>query len=372
VRASGSDGGTGETVSNNSSVPKNPGGKGGPGGGDGGDPATNSGSGQGGEDGYNTKGTGAGAVGWVTTYLTYVIATTGGSGGGHRTAGQAGKQSSYTYYSRAKVGKPGGIDGNKYINPLTGGGGGAAGQLGVMNQNRTGAPSGGGAGGGVELRSANNIEILGGKILAEGGDGGKSGQTYYGGRGGAGAGGSILIRTLSDIIADGATISVEGGKAGTGGSTYYLGAAGDGGHGWVRLDDSDGKPSLSGSAIKPSTYTSGTFSASGAGAPSIGQTLWMNMGVYDPIFLSSEIKQVIPKAGQTISCQIQGAPEDVFDFGMPDVDHASAWIDIADLTTLNGYGHSFIRMRVTFTLAPTQELVDPLPYVDSIKIVYEF
>ena len=375
VKASGSDGGKGETATYNTAVPRNYGGKGGPGGGDGGDAMTTSGKGTSpGEDGYNTEGTGAGAVGWPTSYLTYVIALTGGSGGGHRTAGTAGKKGAYTYYGNASAGLPGQPDGNKYINPLTGGGGGSAGQMALQSTyTRNGAGSGGGAGGGVELRSANNIEILGGKILAKGGAGGAPGSTYMASPGGGGAGGAILIRTLSDIIAVGATIDAEGGKGHTSGFyTYYCGASGDGGHGWVRLDDSDGTPSLASSKINPSTYTSGTFTASGAGAPSIGQTLWMNMGVYDPRFLSSEVEYVIPKAGQTISVQIQAAPEDIFDFGMPDEDQASAWTDLADLTSLNGKGHSFVRLRVTFTLAADQELDDPVPYVDSIKILYEF
>ena len=373
LRASGANGGRGETNSYNSAVPKNPGGKGGPGGGDGGDAATSAKAGTNGKDGYLAPGTGAAAPNWPSAYTTYRMSTTGGSGGGHRTAGKAGTKGPYTYYTPPTPGKAGGTGGSADCNPLTGGGGGSPGTLVNTNSYKNGPASGGGGGGGVELRCANNIEILGGKILAAGGDGGLPGTTLYNSPGGGGGGGAILMRSLKDIVAANATISVKGGAGVTTGFyTYYVGASGKGGDGWLRLEDGDASPSLTQTAITPSTRTTGTFTASGAGAPSIGQTLWMNMGVFDPTFLDSEITEEIPKAGQVIKIEIQGAPEDIRDFGMPDEDRASGWTDIGDLTTLNGYGHSFIRLRVTFTLANDQDLDDPMPFVDMIKILYQY
>ena len=374
--ASGTKGGKGEANTYNTAIPKNPGSPGGPGGGKGGDAATKATYGTNGEDGYGTTGTGAGAPNWPSAYSTYRYCATGGSGGGHRTAGKAGKKPAYTYYTAPTPGKPGGTGGNKYCDPLTAGGGGSPGTVWGYSAVLNGPGSGGGGGGGVELRSANNIEILpGGRILAEGGGGGPPGSTYMSSPGGGGGGGAVLIRSLKDLIADGATISVKGGAGvSTGYYTYYIGASGAGGHGWLRLEDGDKNPSLSGATLTPNTKTTGTFTATGAGAPSIGQTLWMNMGVFDPIFLSSEVTQEIPKDGQDIKIAIEATVEDIFDFGMPDEGpgKSSGWIDIADIKDLNGKGYSFIRFRVTFTLASDQNLTHPMPYVDKIKIVYEY
>lgn len=380
--ASGAAGTSGETHSYNSAVPKTPGGRGGPGGGDGGDAATKPKqniSSRNGEDGWLAPGTGAKAGTWPSGTYSYVPGGGGGAGGGHRTAGANGAKSPYTYYSCPTAAKGGGTGGNMYCDPLTGGGGGSAGTVsgvrmsGTNIQQANGGAAGGGGGGGLELRSANNIEILGGKILAEGGAGGQSGSTYMSTSGGGGAGGALLIKTLKDLIAANAEISVKGGPAQTSGYyTYYIGKAGKGGDGWIRLEDGDGSPTLSQTTIDPSTRTTGTFTASGAGAPSLGQTLWLNLGVFDPTFLTCEIVQEIAKAGQTITVEIQGAPEDIFDFGMPDEDLASPWTDVADLTSLNGNGYSYIRLRVTFMLADDQELDDPMPFVDLIRIRYTY
>jgi hypothetical protein len=372
--ASGDEGGRGESNTYNTSVPANPGADGGPGGGKGGDAATTTAAGTAGLPGYNTTGTGAQPPNWPTNYTTYRYCATGGSGGGHRTKGTAGQKPGYTYYEPPEPGTPGGTAGNIYCDPLTGGGGGSPGTVwGYSSTVLNGPGSGGGGGGGVELRSANNIEIIGGKVLAEGGKGGGPGSTYTSSPGGGGAGGSIRIRSLKDIVATNATISVKGGAGHSSGYyTYYCGQSGGGGDGWLRFEDGDANPTLSQTTISPSTRTVGTFTAEGAGAPSIGQTLWMNMGIFDPVFLSSEVAKVIPKEGQEIKVEIQATVEDIFDFGQPDEPLASSWTDLADITSLNGKGYSFIRFRVTFNLAPDQTLDDDMPYVDLIRIVYEY
>jgi hypothetical protein len=380
VMASGSAGDKGETHTYNTNKPPSYGGDGGPGGGDGGDSATTYTKGGDGEDGYNTTGTGAKGPNWPSSYSTYRYVLTGGSGGGHRTAGKKGSKPGYTYYTPPEPGAAGGTDGNATCNPLTGGGGGSSGTMrryGNYDHNVAGA--GGGGGGGLELRSANNIEILGGSVLAKGGDGGAPGNTYVSSPGGGGAGGSIRIRSLKDIVGQNATISVKGGKGHSSGMyTYYSGASGAGGDGWIRFEDGDASPTLSQTTVEPNVSTNGTFTTSGGGAPSVGQTLWLNTGVFDPVFLDYEITQWIPQhvppaeLADTIKVEIQATVEDIFDLGMPDEAGASSWTPIANLTDLNGKQYSFIRFRVTFQLPSNQELDDPMPYVDEIKIMYEF
>ena len=170
-------------------------------------------------------------------------------------------------------------------------------------------------------------------------------------------------------------ISAVGGKGGTPGYTYYKGVGGDGGDGWIRLDDGSGYPSLSGTTVDPSSFGTGSFSATGAGAPSIAQTLWINMGVFDPVFedlAESDLTAEIAKAGQTIGIEVQAAPEDVFDLGEPDEDLASGWVDIENITSLNGYSYGFIRLRITFVLADDQEIDDPMPFVDRIRLPFNY
>ena len=391
IDASGQDGGTGEVNTISWSVPANPGGAGGPGGGDGGDIATNVPStlvsnykgnqGSDGEAGYGTSGTGGGAATWGAAY-NYKYGSAAGGGGGHATAGKAGKDGAYAYSSsyNGTGGKAGSIGGNADLDPITAGGGGGPG----MNMwyysypNSCGAGSGGGGGGALTLRCANNIEITGGKVLAEGGDGGPAGSSSYasGGVGGAGAGGAILIRTLKELVCQGATISASGGKGATHTYSYYKGSpGGDGGSGRLQLEDGDGFPALNSTTTSPTSYGRGTFAASGAGTPSIGQTLWINLGIFDPDMIApgaGDIVAELPKVGHKIDIEVQMTSEDVFDLGNPDETVSSEWVPIEDIETLNGNAYSFLRLRVTFTLADDQEVDDPVPFLDSIRLSFRY
>ena len=99
------------------------------------------------------------------------------------------------------------------------------------------------------------------------------------------------------------------------------------------------------------------------------------MGVFDPVFedlAESDLTAEIAKAGQTIGIEVQAAPEDVFDLGEPDEDLASGWVDIENITSLNGYSYGFIRLRITFVLADDQEIDDPMPFVDRIRLPFNY
>ena len=382
---SGLSGADSETSNNSAAVPSTPGGRGGPGGGDGGSVATSvptsrtynytGNTGEDGEDGYGTVGTGGGAATWGTVY-NYKMGAGGGSGG-HATAGQAGGKSTYTY-NNSYVGIPGaagGTGGNAMLNPITGGGGGGAGMNGwyYYYPYSNGAGAGGGGGGALTLECAREIVIDGGRILAEGGNGGNvisAATSYSGGGGGAGAGGAILVRSTRDItLTSSAVLTTEGGQGGAGGN-YYGGAGADGGMGWLRFEDGDGQISTNEATTVPQVPGQGTF-VPAAGAPSVGQTTWMNLGVFDPMLqqpTNADIVSTIPLSGQTIRIEVQMASEDIFDLGNPDESSASQWVELADVETLNGNGYGFLRLRVTFTSAAGQEVDDALPFVDSIRL----
>jgi hypothetical protein len=387
INASGFNGRDGEASSSSWQVPETPGGPGGPGGGDGGDCNTNVTSvsnssykghtGYPGDDGYNAPKTGGQPAEWGVTYPYKYYGAAGGGGGGHFTKGKDGGDGRYpTSYYNCLGGKGGSTGGDPDLDPMSGGGGGGFGSYHYYYSYpwNTSGGSGGGGGGGVTLRTANNIDIAGGQILADGGDGGNAGTTYIGGGpGGAGAGGAVLLQSLREITANGGKISAQGGAGGTGGYASYGGVGGDGGNGGVRLEDFDGQ--FSGISVTPSAYGRGQFTASGAGAPSVAQTLWINLGVFDPIFdpiKSSDITQEIPMMGQVIQIEVQATMEDIFDLGNPDTDNPSAWVPLSQITTLNGFQYSFLRFRITFKLASDQEMDDPLPYLDRLRVGFRY
>ena len=141
--------------------------------------------------------------------------------------------------------------------------------------------------------------------------------------------------------------------------------------------NSDGTPSLSGTTVDPGSYTKGTFTAIGPGTPSVGQTVWINLGVFDPIMsppTTDDIFEVLPKAaeGQKIKIEVQMAQEDIFDLGHPDLDLVSPWVDISQIATLNGNHYNFMRLRFTFYLASDQTVDDPVPYVDRFRLSFTY
>ena len=133
----------------------------------------------------------------------------GSGGGGNKVAGKDG--------SGGSPGSGGAAKGDAQLNTLQFGGAGGATY-----------PYGGGAGGGIVVLGAETIIVeAGGKITANGTNGGGgSGNSNYAGAGG-GAGGTVAL-FANQLINEG-TVTATGGLGGTG----VKGSGGDGGEGWV-------------------------------------------------------------------------------------------------------------------------------------------
>jgi hypothetical protein len=260
----------------------------------------------------------------------------------------------------------------------------------------------------VSLQGASNITITATGVLeADGGNGGDTMRSYvYSGGGGAGgAGGSVKVTaTLKVVLEAGATISVRGGVGGQYYGTYTSygpGPGGDGGQGYIRFEaledeNSPGTPLVEGVAGANLTYgppSLGTFAPMGGGAPSIGQTVWLNLGVYDPIMVKPSVTDTVATLyNDTMKIEVQMAGEDPANLGKPnlnaqdladaDKDGAtddtldestlSEWISIQAIETLNGRNYQFIRVRITFQLDDGQTFDQPLPFLELLRIVFKF
>ena len=191
-------------------------------------------------------------------------------------------------------------------------------------------------------------------------------------------------------------LSVLGGTGGLNLSTYtyyYGGAGGNGGEGHLRFEaaDTDDIVGLSGATLTYKNPSVGQFLPEGGGAPSIGQTVWMNLGVYDP-----EMEKWQPgnplhlraeTFGNSITYYAQMALEDEANPGNPyledmdlndpdggtlNPDTLSDWVELSDITDLNGYGYSFIRIKIIFQLKWNQKYTDVLPFVDHLGIPFRY
>jgi hypothetical protein len=266
---------------------------------------------------------------------------------------------------------------------------------------------GGGGGGSITLQSASYVEIGStGRILSDGGIGGDSrSSAYHGGAGGGGAGGSILIRATGTMtFGSGATLSVAGGAGGISTGTYsgYNGGEGGaGGDGYIRLDaredeNSPGKALIfgdSGANMTYPTYSKGLFSPAGSGAPSVGQTFWQNLGVFDPTMIAPKVEDIVATLyNDKMTIEVQLAIEDQNNLGYPnlnsmdvtDADHdgeyddtlddtrLSEWTSLYDIEDLNGHGFQYIRTRITFQLDDTQTADHPLPYLEFLRVRFRF
>ena len=449
LNVSGGNGVKGETVYTSSAIPAGPGGKAGPGGGDGADrddgPVISPFPYKNGDDvfygGGGGKGGGGGSYNYSYYYAyssytyyyryAYGYASGGGGGGGNRTRGQDGEAGTYPSSGYFGLGGDGGKTSfergfgyNFERRPNVGGGGGAAGGKGFYDyyyyynsggysytsrsQYLGGAGSGGGGGGGIAVQSAGDVKIAGtGAILADGGIGGDT-MYYYaygGGGGGGGAGGSVKVAATGQVFLDpGATISVTGGAGGifTGTYTYYTpGLGGAGGQGYIRFEaledeNAPGKAFVNGVATSNLTYAPpsvGTFAPQGGGAPSVVQTLWMNLGVIDPVMAKLAPTDIIATTyNDTMSIFVQMAIEDPQNLGNPDLSDLdfldqdkdgetndtknpatlSEWVPLSSIPTLNGRHYQFLRIRVIFQLDPGQVASDPLPYLDLLSFPYGF
>jgi hypothetical protein len=425
-----------------SAIPLAKGGKAGPGGGNGSDndtgdefyppPETNGESvpyGGGGGDGGGAGSYTYSYYGSSTYYYKYAYSYTsgGGAGGGSRTRGTKGGDGTYPSAGYYGLGGKGGLSTtdrgylpNYERNPNVGGAGGGAGCKGFYDyyyyttsstsrsQYYGGAGSGGGGGGGIWLQSAGDVHMAStGAIYSDGGDGGASGQyyVYSGGAGGGGAGGSVKLVATAEVNLDaGATISVRGGKGGlyAGTYTYYHpGIGGDGGDGYIRLEaiekeNSPGKPTVNGVSTANLSYgppSTGVFAPQGGGAPSVAQTLWMNVGVYDPVMMKPDATDIDSTLyNDSMSIEVQMAVEDSVSFGNPDLSALdvldldgdgqrddtlntatlSEWTPLTQIDKLNGRHYQYIRVRIVFQLDPSQVASDPLPYLDSLTLPFGF
>ncbi len=425
ITVAGGSGGNGEDTYSTSYLPNNPGGTAGPGGGNGakaydgtympyysnskyyyeyppvdGDSVANGGDG------------GKGGVGPVSSGSNgyYHMFGGGGGGGGSKLNGQPGQDGKhYSSYPWHGYGGAGGLGRNINLARDPGGVGGAGGGAGgpmtyyYSNGYRTGAGSGGGGGGHITLQSGASITINGsGRILASGGIGGGTGNYYYtSGAGGGGGGGSIRLASTSTInVASGATLTVTGGAGGPfrGQSTYYAGGyGGAGGEGFLAVGVPDrAQATVSNTANLTYTppYYDTTFSPVGGGAPSYGQTTWINLGVYDPEMLAHNPYEdlVATPFDAVIKFRVQMCDEDQFNLGNPDLSAfdlndqdgdgqtddtmdptvMSDWVDISQMHTLNGNGYQFFRVQISFQLGPNQKYTDPLPFVDRLTLKFRY
>ena len=405
LNVSGGNGDKSESATNTSALPARYGGIAGPGGGHGANGYTGSAVKYGGLDGVQpTYGGYPGKGGGTATHTTYQYGG-GGGGAGNRTKGTDGTKGGYTWSNsyNASGGKGGAaLGGNLEREPNVGGSGGASGTTSMYYYypwRGTGA-GGGGGGGAVKLQSGALITVgASGKVLAEGGNGGSTGDYYYlaPGAGGGGSGGTIKMASTAGIkFETGATLSVLGGIGGQNIATYTYyagGVGGNGGEGHIRLEAAD-QDTIVGVNVAQLTYKNpsiGTFLPEGGGAPSVGQTLWMNLGVFDPSM--DEWKPGNPQHlraetyGNSISYYVQMAIEDESNPGNPyleDLDYSdpdggtlnpktlSPWVELSDLTDLNGNGYSFIRLRIVFQLKWNQKYTDVLPFVDHLGVPFRY
>jgi len=258
------------------------------------------------------------------------------------------------------------------------------------------------------VQSASDVVIGStGAILAGGGDGGGNSKNsfYYGGAGGGGAGGSVLIRATQNLKFDGgATLDVAGGFGGPYLGTfsrYTGGQGGDGGSGYIRLEaredaNAPGQPlidGLSGATLSYDPISTGLFSPRGGGAPSIGRTHFVNLGVFDPEMLKPARDDIVASLfNDQMTIEVQMATEDPNDLGAPDLrpldlldddrdgatddtldpDRLSEWTKFKEIESLNGRGYQFIRIRIAFQLDDDQGPDDPLPHLDRLRVPYRF
>jgi len=420
LTVTGGDGQDGDSASYTSKLNQAMGGDSGPGGGDGADShgtTKNAIQKTPPEHGESVAEGGEGGRGGEQSGYTYYSWSGGGGGGGSRTAGKDGKGGGYTYSStyNGKGGKGGksttqrGYEANEERAPNVGGAGGGAGGMGYYYYYpyRLDGAGGGGGGGAITIQGASSVEIGStGRILADGGAGGNSrSYSYHGGAGGGGAGGSILIRATGTMtFGNGATLSVGAGAGGlyTSTYTYYKGGEGGaGGLGYIRLDareneNSPGKPLIfgdSGANMTYPSYSKGLFSPQGSGAPSVAQTLWQNLGVFDPTMIAPKVEDIVATLyNDSMTIEVQLAIEDQNNLGNPNLNSMditdsnkngeyddsldetklSQWTSVYDIEDLNGHGFQYIRTRITFQLDDTQTADHPLPYLEFLRVRFKF
>ncbi len=350
--------------------------------------------------GYGGKGGKAGTYG-SSYYYSY---GGGGGGGGSRLDGAPGQRNRVSsYWGKGGLGGLG-RSGNLEREPNVGGAGGGCGGCGYYKyysysyfyMYQTGA-GGGGGGGAVWLQCASTIQVgADGQVLAEGGLGGDTAAgtySYMAGAGGGGGGGSIKAVSTSGIdLVAGAKLSVAGGEGGKYVMTYtpYKGAeGGKGGTGFLRFEVPEVSlvTGMTGADLTYTPVSMGTFAPQGGGVPSIGQTTWLNLGVFDPELI--EHKPLTDRSAELendgMELWVQMADEhpqkpgepylidmDVQNDSTYDTDTLSEWTQISTLETLTGNGYQFIRVRVIFQLDANHRFDDRLPRLDWLDIHFRY
>ncbi|MEW6741150.1 MAG: hypothetical protein AB1486_00175 [Planctomycetota bacterium] len=185
-----------------------------------------------------------------------------------------------------------------WVNGGSGGGGSGVHCAGTL---KTGAPFslpdwcpgvGGGAGGGsLRIESAGSVDVAGtGRVLAEGGEGGRTSgnPSSSAAGGGGGGGGTVRIQVGGTIrVTLGGLIGAGGGEGGEEGLIVF---GGQGGHGRIRLEDFEGKlsPPAFGLVTDP-VVTVEDIGRFLGGDDSFGQSRYYPTGVLLPYYRKVEI-----------------------------------------------------------------------------------
>ena len=339
----------------------------------------------------------------------------GGGGGGHQYAGATGGPgnnggtASWTTGSGGAGGAASGIqptsvatnDGKTFYQKGVGGGGGAPGATGFYSTNwRFSAAGGGGGGGAFLLKSAGDIRVSG-RIISKGGNGGSgTGTSYTGGAaGGGGGGGTVAIYSNGALSIAAARLDAAGGAGGA--QTGQGGPGGAGGGGFNQCEDRDGVIAGESTAtLLPDMYK-GSFDPTGtaADAPSVYVSTWFNTGVFDPILQAISNLDFTDQnyVGCSIKYELQMAIEDQANFGRANTNSINPLTQVSsDLTKasqfatfalkdaslgstltdisaqMNGKQYQFYRLRITFTLKDGQKRADPIPFVDRLRLRFQY
>jgi hypothetical protein len=292
---------------------------------------------------------------------------------------------------------PGSLDGDTLVGPEDSGGGG-----------------GGGGGGAIQITARRQVYLFGSTIDASGGVGGRTfnsdnSATGQGAAGGCGAGGSIWLQAYEDdvIVENGSIVSVLGGAndelPSVGQITTSVndtpqndqpieGSGGAGGEGYVRIEDKDGVVLNLGSQVQGALSigqfrpeADGSYPGRGAEAPmvvneSVAYSKWFNsqldtptyIDVYDdpltPAIEGTRIFEFVEESDGVIKIEARSAVNDPANPGHPSTQPTS-WVPLDEVSTISD--RRFIQFRITLTLPLNHAFVNPLPYVDFLRINIE-
>ena len=137
------------------------------------------------------------------------------------------------------------------------------------------------------------------------------------------------------------------------------------------------------------TYTPpsiGTVSPQGGGVPSVGQTTWINLGVFDPEMQKHlQTHREVNLENDSMEIWVQMADEhpakpgepylvdlDVANDSTYDTDTLSEWTPITAIESLTGNGYQFIRIRVIFQLDANHSYDETPCSLDWLEIHFRY